>query len=107
MADGTAPRNRTVEETLAANERPESAADDRMRGSTIGRYVVLGRVGAGAMGVVYAAYDPDLDRKVAVKLLQQTSDSNSDTGHRRLLREAQAMAQLNHPHVVTVHDVGE
>src|SRR6185295_2513362 len=74
------------------------------RGSTIGRYLVLQRLGEGGMGVVYAAYDAELDRKVALKLLRPTRDS--DEGHARLLREAQAMARVSHPNVIAVHDVG-
>jgi len=77
-------------------------------GVQIGRYHVLARVGAGGMGVVYAAYDPDLDRRVAIKLLHSdtsTVGSFSD-GRSMLLREAKAMAKLSHPNVVTVHDVG-
>ena len=74
------------------------------RGATIGRYVLLECIGAGGMGVVYAAYDPELDRKVAVKLLK--ASAGDVTGCARLLREAQAMAQLAHPNVVVVHDVG-
>jgi len=76
-----------------------------VRGSTIGRYVVLDKVGAGGMGVVYSAYDPELDRKLAIKLLSGSDDASSLRA-RRLLREAQAMAKLNHPNVITVHDVG-
>ncbi|MBA3546614.1 MAG: serine/threonine protein kinase, partial [Nannocystis sp.] len=73
----------------------------------LGRFVVLHRVGAGGMGVVYAAYDPELDRKVAVKLLHPSVGSDrEDVGRARLLREAQAMARLSHPNVVTVFDVG-
>ena len=72
-------------------------------GQAIGRYVVLSRLGAGAMGVVYAAYDPDLDRKVAIKLLRGKGSVDSRT---RLLREAQALAQLSDPNVVSVHDAG-
>src|SRR5688500_15524563 len=56
------------------------------------------------MGVVYAAYDPELDRKIALKLLH--ADSTSSRGRTRLLREAKAIAKLSHPNVVTVHDVG-
>jgi eukaryotic-like serine/threonine-protein kinase len=73
------------------------------RGATLGRYLILDRLGAGGMGVVYAAYDPELDRKVAVKLLRD--DQTRDCGA-RLLREAQAMARLQHPNVIAVHDVG-
>jgi len=74
----------------------------------LGRFVVLHRVGAGGMGVVYAAYDPELDRKVAVKLLHPSlgGGDKEDVAKARLLREAQAMARLSHPNVVTVFDVG-
>ena len=81
-------------------------------GQLIGRYVVLNPLGAGGMGVVYAAYDPQLDRKVALKLLHTETISRSggtqsfNDGHARLLREAQAMARLRHANVVSVHDVG-
>jgi serine/threonine protein kinase len=77
------------------------------RGESLGRYVILELVGSGGMGVVYAAYDPDLERKVALKLLRPGWPGN--TGHerrRRLLREAQAMARLHHPNVVSAFDVG-
>jgi serine/threonine protein kinase/tetratricopeptide (TPR) repeat protein len=78
------------------------------RGAAIGRYVVLGLVGRGGMGDVYAAYDPELDRKVAVKLLRARSSAGQSTseGRTRLLREAQAIAKLSHPNVITVYDVG-
>jgi tetratricopeptide (TPR) repeat protein/predicted Ser/Thr protein kinase len=62
---------------------------------------VLGRIGSGGMGVVYAAFDAKLDRKVALKLLHRRSDAQE-----RLLREARTMAKLNHPNVVVIHDVG-
>lgn len=74
------------------------------RGGVVGRYVILHRAGIGGMGVVYAAYDPELDRKIAVKLvLPKRGGTQART---RLLREAQAMARLSHPNVITVHDVG-
>ncbi len=80
------------------------------RGESIGRYVVLDRLGAGAMGVVYCAFDPELDRKVAIKLLKPEagggSVSASSDARARLLREAQALARLSHPNVVAVHDGG-
>ncbi len=80
-------------------------------GSRLGRYVVLSKMGAGGMGVVYAAYDPDLDRRVAVKLMHQqhgdqASEREVERASRRLLAEAKAMAQLSHPNVIAVHDVG-
>jgi serine/threonine protein kinase/tetratricopeptide (TPR) repeat protein len=78
------------------------------RGAAIGRYVVLNLVGRGGMGEVYAAYDPELDRKVAVKLLRariENGVSNTE-GRQRTMREAQAIARLSHPNVIVVYDVG-
>ena len=72
----------------------------------IGRYMVLRELGAGAMGVVYAAYDPDLERKVAIKVLRAGLRDGS-TGAVRMRREAQAMAKLSHPNVAQVYEVGE
>jgi WD40 repeat protein/tRNA A-37 threonylcarbamoyl transferase component Bud32 len=74
----------------------------------IGRFLVIRRIGAGGMGVVYAAYDEDLDRKVAVKLLRPDRAGGTDatSGKARLLREAQALARLSHPNVVHVYEVG-
>jgi tetratricopeptide (TPR) repeat protein len=83
---------------------PEAAgASDH--GATIGRFVVLGSLGAGGMGVVLSAFDPELDRKVAIKLLRPDAWSSGD-GRARLVREARAMARLSHPNVVAVYDVG-
>ena len=75
-----------------------------LRGGQIGRFLVVEALGAGAMGVVYAAYDPQLDRKVALKLLR--SHKVEAAQGERLLREARAIAKLAHPNVVVVHDVG-
>ncbi|MEM9453272.1 MAG: tetratricopeptide repeat protein [Myxococcota bacterium] len=66
--------------------------------------MLLDKLGAGAMGVVYAAYDPELDRKVALKVLRP--GVAGDRGRARLMREAQALGKLAHPHVVAIHDVG-
>ncbi|HEU4735335.1 MAG TPA: serine/threonine-protein kinase, partial [Kofleriaceae bacterium] len=72
-----------------------------------GRYLLLGRLGSGGMGVVHAAYDPTLDRKVALKLLRPGEGGNVDSVARgRLLREARALARLSHPNVVHVYEVG-
>jgi serine/threonine protein kinase/tetratricopeptide (TPR) repeat protein len=76
------------------------------RGASIGRYIVLSALGAGGMGVVYAAYDPELDRKVAIKLLRPDAGAGHEHARVRLLREAQAMARLSHPNVIAVFDVG-
>jgi len=72
-------------------------------GEYLGRYVIAEQLGAGGMGQVYAADDPDLGRQVAIKIVQTTGRGASDE---RLIREAKAMAQLAHPNVVAVHDVG-
>ncbi|MBL9104164.1 MAG: serine/threonine protein kinase [Myxococcales bacterium] len=79
--------------------KPE--APEPRRGDAVGRYVVLGRLGAGG---ALAAYDPELDHKVALKLLRD--ETSRDDGKGRLLREAQALAKLSHPNVVAVHDAG-
>ncbi len=71
--------------------------------SNIGRYVVLGEVGAGGMGRVYRAYDPKLRREVALKVLAR--DAEGGEAAARIVREAQAMAQLSHPNIVPVYDV--
>ncbi|MBK7825056.1 serine/threonine-protein kinase [Nannocystis sp.] len=77
------------------------------RGADIGRFTLLGKLGSGGMGVVYAAHDPELDRKVALKVLLPVRDGGPNAaGRARLLREAQALARLSHPNVVAVHDVG-
>ncbi|HVY39657.1 MAG TPA: serine/threonine-protein kinase [Polyangia bacterium] len=78
------------------------------RGAGIGRYVVLNLLGRGGMGEVYAAFDPELDRKVAVKLLRARIENgvSMSEGRQRTLREAQAIARLAHPNVVVVYDVG-
>ena len=76
-------------------------------GTSIGRYVILSELGKGGMGVVYKAYDPELDRRIALKLMLVKPDPNGGSlASGRLLREAQALAQLSHPNVVSVHDVG-
>ncbi|HEX3477638.1 MAG TPA: serine/threonine-protein kinase [Kofleriaceae bacterium] len=78
------------------------------RGTAVGRYIVLEPIGQGGMGVVYKAYDPDLARNVALKLVR-ADPRNPDHRQRlraRLWREAQALARLAHPNVIAVHDVG-
>ena len=72
------------------------------------RYRLLETLGAGGMGVVYAAFDTKLGRKVAIKRLRETGNVGSAAEKRRVrfLREAQLLASLSHPNVLTVHDVG-
>ncbi|RKH07968.1 protein kinase [Corallococcus sp. CA053C] len=90
---------------LPGDAAPEPSPPPLTRGATLSRYVVLERLGAGAMGVVYAAYDPELDRQVALKVVRP-GGRHVEELQRRLLLEAQALARLSHPHVVTLYDVG-
>jgi tRNA A-37 threonylcarbamoyl transferase component Bud32/tetratricopeptide (TPR) repeat protein len=83
---------------------PPEVAPPLERGASIGRYTILGLVGKGGMGEVYAAYDPELDRKIALKLMRARSTDGRSRA--RLLREAKAIAKLSHANVVVVHDVG-
>lgn len=79
----------------------ETAAPTR-----IARYEIAALLGAGASGVVYRAFDPQLKRQVALKLLRPELHGTSPEQSERMLREAQAMARLSDPHVVAVYDVG-
>ena len=74
--------------------------EDLPPGSKFGRYEILDRIGRGGMGTVYAARDPLLDRRVALKILHHSVTE-------RILREARALARLSHPSVVSIYDVGE
>ncbi|MGB1277932.1 MAG: serine/threonine-protein kinase, partial [Nannocystaceae bacterium] len=75
-------------------------------GTRVGRYNVLAAAGEGAMSIVFAAYDSELDRRVALKVFAD-GDAIDKQGRFRLKREAQALARLSHPNVVQVYDVGE
>lgn len=72
----------------------------------LGRFVLLRKLGEGGMGTVYAAYDEQLDRKIAVKLLHPI-DEDQPRLRQRVLREAQAMARVSHPNLLHVYEVGE
>ena len=97
-------------------ERTVSVAADGQRGddgplaalgetARLGRYALLDLLGQGGMGMVFSAYDPELDRKVAIKLLRHVGvDPRSRAV---LLAEAQALARLAHPNVIHVYEVGE
>lgn len=90
--------------TVTVQGESTKSADRMAPGARVGRFVVSARVGAGAMGVVYRARDPQLGRDVALKVL--ASDDDGGHGRARMLREAKAIARLDHPHVVSVYDVG-
>jgi tetratricopeptide (TPR) repeat protein/predicted Ser/Thr protein kinase len=103
LAKGLAPPEQPRDVTSLGGPPSEAGAeglDWNVKG-TLGRYALLSPIGAGGMGVVYAAYDPELDRKVAVKVLRRTRKSDD------LRAEARAVAKLAHPNVIAVHDVGE
>jgi len=81
-----------------------------MSEQTIGKYVIQGEIGRGAMGIVYKAIDPVIGRTVAVKIIRfdvLTSGSQREEAQKRFLREAQAAGGLSHPNIVTIYDVGE
>ncbi|MEM9459484.1 MAG: tetratricopeptide repeat protein [Myxococcota bacterium] len=82
---------------------PRARAVEVAVGTTIGRFVIDERIGAGGMGQVFRAHDPQLERAVALKVLHHHTD---DQDRVRLSREAQAMAALNHPNIVPIFDVG-
>ncbi len=99
--------------TVESKDRPEKKNPDDRIGEKLGRYVVVETVGIGGMGVVYKAFDPKLDRRVALKLLtaeasgsESEDTQGSSSAQSRLLREAQALARLSHPNVISVFDVG-
>jgi tetratricopeptide (TPR) repeat protein len=98
-ADDETRSARTVVEGGSPRPRNRKSDPALTRGTLVGRYVVIDRLGEGGMGVVYAAFDPELNRKVALKLV--TSGDQE-----RILREAQALARLSHPNVVAIYDVG-
>jgi eukaryotic-like serine/threonine-protein kinase len=89
-------------------ELAREKAERRLFGSAaparIGRFVLLGEHASGGMGVVYGAYDPQLDRRVALKLPHPPA-VRSPLTRERLLAEARALARLDHPNVVPIHDV--
>ena len=91
-------------QTLAELARAAAPDHDGWLG---GRYQLLEPLGAGGMGVVFAAFDAKLRRKVAIKRLRDTeAGAPADRRRARFLREAQLLASLSHPNVLTVHDVG-
>ena len=84
----------------ASTQTISAPARELAPGAHVDRYRILRRLGAGGMGVVYAAHDPELARDVAIKLVRPGGPAE------RFAREAQALARLSHPNVVAVHDVG-
>ena len=108
LRDMPAAQARPLAEPATAVE-PRGLVEDPAipaRRARFGHYVVLEQIGEGAMGVVLDAYDPQLDRKVAIKLLR-TDITTSEQARVRMRREAQTMARLSHPNVAHVYEAGE
>lgn len=97
--------DQTLADTLGEDVESRRSPQEFEGPRKIGRYVFLELLGEGGMGMVIAAYDPTLDRRVAIKLLHMRG--NEGEQRLRMEREAQAMAKLSHPNVVTVYEVGE
>ncbi|MBA3451867.1 MAG: serine/threonine protein kinase [Deltaproteobacteria bacterium] len=92
----------TCRDVVAQVARVQAPSHVLPRGHALGRYVIGDLLGTGAMGRVYSAWEPELDRRVALKVLV----ADGDGARERIVREAQAMAKLDHPNVVGVHEVG-
>src|SRR3954471_10727302 len=107
MGDESSTRKMGIFDLAATLPSSPAGSPELPFGGTIGRYLVLGVLGRGGMGIVYEAYDPVLDRRIAVKLLGDVVDDDASSGRARMQREAQALARLSHPNVITVHDVSE
>ncbi len=99
--------NTVLMATASSGVPASTARGGREPGDRLDRYIILDRLGEGGMGMVYAAYDPKLDRKVALKVLQSGLVGRSRAeGRERMVAEARALARVNHVNVVGVHDVG-
>ncbi|HET6583659.1 MAG TPA: serine/threonine-protein kinase, partial [Nannocystaceae bacterium] len=91
---------------MAATLAQRMFGDEHRASIQIGRFLVLDRIGGGGMGTVFRAYDPELDRSVAVKVLRPDIARDDPSSARRMQREALGLARLSHPNVVTIHEVG-
>jgi serine/threonine protein kinase/tetratricopeptide (TPR) repeat protein len=98
----------------SSDQSPDKRAEVHAyrRGANLDRYIVLDQLGEGGMGLVLRALDPDLNRRVAIKVLRPTPQMTRDPlalerAQTRSLREGKALARLSHPHVLPVYDVGK
>ncbi|HUS31632.1 MAG TPA: serine/threonine-protein kinase [Kofleriaceae bacterium] len=92
--------------TEVSTSMPQGPRSSLPKGTKVGRYIIGDTLGLGGMGVVYAAHDPDLHRDIAIKVMRPEFSAANPDATRRIVREAQAMARVSHPNVVSVYDVG-
>jgi eukaryotic-like serine/threonine-protein kinase len=110
---GSSRRNSASSPSAPAAATPRhtgSAVRDAGMPETLGRYQLVEEIGRGAMGRVFLGRDPKINRIVAIKAVDLANDfdlEESDDAGERFLREAEAAGRLNHPHIVTIYDVGE
>ena len=92
-----------TDRTATLGTLPDGVAAKLTGPRTLGRYRLEKELGVGGMGIVHAAFDPELERRVAIKLILRAT---SDEARSRLLREARAMARLTHPNIITIYEIG-
>jgi tetratricopeptide (TPR) repeat protein len=102
------PSSGEVTDVTAGSGQSSSGAEHIRQGQLVGRYMVIEHLGSGGAGDVFAAWDPELDRRIALKLLRARAHPTGagKEAQQRMVREARAMARLSHPNVATVHEVG-
>lgn len=111
MSDELSHRSTDMEDAGGQATLPagEARGQELERGTFVGRYLIVEKLGAGGMGVVYGAYDPQLNRKIAIKLLHAPPAGDAERAKRltaRIYREAQSLARLSHANVLGIFDVG-
>ncbi|MDQ1242920.1 MAG: eukaryotic-like serine/threonine-protein kinase, partial [Pseudomonadota bacterium] len=95
---------------ISTGDRSRSGAGDGKVPSRLGRYQLVHEIGKGAMGVVYRARDPMINREVALKVIPLAAEFEGDEledARTKFFREAEMAGRLSHPHIVTIYDAGE
>lgn len=107
--DHSKPDTDNVEALAAMHSLQRRLFNVEPKAPQVGRYEILGRIGEGAMGVVYEARDPKLDRNLALKVMKGLSEDPKQQreAHQRVKREATTLAKLSHPNIVEIYDVGQ
>jgi pimeloyl-ACP methyl ester carboxylesterase/DNA-binding winged helix-turn-helix (wHTH) protein len=101
------PRQRRFDTLIPVEQQAGEEKISTVRpGTKLGRYEIISRLGVGGMGEVYLARDTQLDRKVALKLLSGKFTQDTEW-LRRFIREAKAASSLNHPNIITIHEIGQ